>query len=68
MECSLVFAPNSFTEKVMVKSCPPEKTPSRNIRTTMLQKLEKYMRVRTDAEFNNMSCEQVMTGLMVIYL
>ena len=29
----------------------------------MLQKQEKYMRVRTDAEFSNMSREQVITGL-----
>ena len=39
------------------------KIPLRNIRTTMLQKQEKYMRVRTDAEFSNMSREQVITGL-----
>ena len=38
------------------------KTPLRNIRTTMMQKQEKYMRVRTDAEFS-MSREQVITGL-----
>ena len=29
----------------------------------MLQKQEKYMRVRTDSEFNNMSREQIITGL-----
>ena len=28
------------------------KTPLRNIPTTMMQKQEKYMRVRADAEFN----------------
>ena len=39
------------------------KIPLRNIRTTMLQKHEKYMRVRTDSEFNNMSREQVIIGL-----
>ena len=29
----------------------------------MLQKQEKYMRVRTNSEFNNMSREQVIAGL-----
>ena len=29
----------------------------------MLQKQAKYMRVRTDSEFNNMSREQVIIGL-----
>ena len=29
----------------------------------MLQKQEKYMRVRSDSEFSNMSREQVITGL-----
>ena len=38
------------------------KTPLRNICTTMLQKQEKYMRVRTDCDFNKVSCEQVRTG------
>ena len=28
----------------------------------MLQKQEKYMRVRTDSDFNKMSCEQGITG------
>ena len=42
------------------------KVPLRNIHTTMLQK-QKYMRVRTDAEFNNMSREQVITELKNIH-
>ena len=29
----------------------------------MLQKQEKYMKVRSDSEFNKMSREQVITGL-----
>ena len=49
-----------LTEEIQVSG---RKIPWRNIRTTMLQKQEKYMRVRSDSEFNNMSREQVITGL-----
>ena len=49
-----------LTEEIQVSG---RKIPLRNIRTTMLQKQEKYMRVRTDSEFNNMSREHLITGL-----
>ena len=49
-----------LTEEIQVSG---RKIPLRNIRTTMLQKQEKCMRVRTDSEFNNMSREQVIIGL-----
>ena len=44
-----------LNEEILVSG---RKIPLRTIRTAMLQKQEKYMRVRTDAEFNNMSREQ----------
>ena len=49
-----------LTEEMQVSG---RKIPVRKIRTTILQKQEKYMRVRTDSEFNIMSREQIITGL-----